>query len=119
MDYKKIVNIFRQGNLVIPLYLLQNYKKLKISLDEFLFLMYCYNQGEPYLFNPEKICHDLSLDITKVMGYVSSLGDAHLLSVDTVKNEKGLSEDIINLDNFYNRLTAIMTDTIVKVIFLE
>lgn len=115
MDHKKIANIFRQGNLVIPLYLLQNYKKLKISLEEFLFLMYCYNQGEPYLFNPEKICHDLSLDITKVMGYVSSLGDAHLLSVDTIKNEKGLSEDLINLDNFYNKLTAIMTDSIVKV----
>ena len=36
MDSNKLVDVFRQGHLVIPLYLLQNYKKFKMSLSEFL-----------------------------------------------------------------------------------
>ncbi len=114
MDPNKLVDVFRQGNLVIPLYLLQNYKKFKISISEFLFLMYLYNQGEKNIFNPEKICSDLSLDLTTVMEYVSSLSDKHLLSFSTVKNEKGLMEEVLDLSEFYGKLSLIMTSTVVE-----
>lgn len=113
MDQSKIVDIFRQGNLVIPLFLLKNYNKFHLTISEFLFLMYLYNKGDKTVFNPEIISADLSLDLAKVMEYIASLGEKHLLSVDTIKNEKGLSEDIINLDNFYHKITSIMTEEIV------
>ncbi len=113
MNPKKLAAIFQQGNLVIPLYLFQNYRKFKISVEEFLFLMYLYNRGNRTLLNPERIHQDLGLDVMKVMEYIGSLSDAHLLSVDTIKNEKGLSEDIINLDDFYSKLASIMTSDVV------
>ncbi len=113
MNPKKLTAIFQQGNLVIPLYLFQNYRKFKISVEEFLFLMYLYNRGSRTLLNPERIHQDLGLDVMKVMEYIGSLSDAHLLSVDTIKNEKGLSEDIINLDDFYSKLSSIMTSDVV------
>lgn len=113
MNPKKLTAIFQQGNLVIPLYLFQNYRKFKISVEEFLFLMYLYNRGNRTLLNPERIHQDLGLDVMKVMEYIGSLSDAHLLSVDTIKNEKGLSEDIINLDDFYSKLASIMTSDVV------
>lgn len=114
MNPKKLTAIFQQGNLVIPLYLFQNYRKFKISVEEFLFLMYLYNRGNRTLLNPERIHQDLGLDVMKVMEYIGSLSDAHLLSVDTIKNEKGLSEDIINLDDFYSKLASIMTSDVVE-----
>ena len=36
----KMIEIFKNGNMVIPLYLLKNYKKFKLDLNEFVFLMY-------------------------------------------------------------------------------
>ena len=46
MKSSKLIEIFKQGNMVIPLYLLQHYKDFKLKLDEFIFLMYLYNLGE-------------------------------------------------------------------------
>lgn len=114
LDTKKLTDIFRCGNIVVPLYLLQNYKKLKISMDTFIFLMYLCNQGDGALFNPEKISKDLSLDFQKVMEYISILSDARLVSVATVKNEKGLMEEVLQLDDFYSKLSAIMTEEVVE-----
>ena len=71
-----------------------NYKKLKISLDEFIFLMYLSNQGDSLLFNPETICKDLGIDLKEVMNYISVLSEKHLLTVETIKNEKGLIEEL-------------------------
>ena len=91
-----------------------NYKKLKISLDEFIFLMYLSNQGDSLLFNPETICKDLGIDLKEVMNYISVLSEKHLLTVETIKNEKGLIEEIIKLEDFYNRFSLIMTEDMVK-----
>lgn len=114
MDHHKLVEIFKQGNLVIPLYLLQNYKKLHISLEEFLFLMYLYNQGEEFLFNPEKISHDLSLSLPEVMNDISVLSEKHLLAVETVKNEKGLIEEVLKLEDFFTKITSIIMGDVVE-----
>ncbi len=114
MDSKKLVNIVKQGNLVIPLYLLQDYKKLDLSMEEFVFLMYLYNQGEKSLFNPEKFSLDLGIGLKQVMSYISKLSDARLISVETLKNDKGLMEELVNLENFYNRVTSLMIEELVE-----
>ena len=43
MKNTKLLDILKKGNIVLPIFLLQNYKKLKLQLDEFIFLMYLYN----------------------------------------------------------------------------
>lgn len=114
MNNNKLIDIMKQKHIVIPLYMFNNYKKLKISLDEFIFLMYLSNQGDALLFNPETICKDLGIDLKEVMNYISVLSEKHLLAVETVKNEKGLIEEIIKLEDFYNRFSLIMTEDMVK-----
>ena len=47
-----LIKIFKDGNISIPVYLLKNYKNLKLTLNEFVFLMYLYNIGNNFLFNP-------------------------------------------------------------------
>ena len=40
MKNDNLVELLKTGNVVIPIYLLRNYKKLGINIDEFVFLMY-------------------------------------------------------------------------------
>ncbi len=106
----KYLGFFKEGNIVIPLFLYKNYKKLKLELDEFMFLIYLHNIGNMHLFDPELFSNDLGLELMKVMGYVSNLTDKGFIKVETKKNEKGLMEEVINLDGFYNKVSLLIMD---------
>ena len=67
---KKLIELYKSGHMVIPLYLLKNYKDLKLDLDEFIFLMYLYNKGDKELFDPGKISNDLNIPLKDVMKYI-------------------------------------------------
>ena len=79
MKSSKLIEIFRDGNIVIPVYFLKNYKKFDINSDEFLFLMYLYNNGNDFSFNPDKISDDLGYDIATIMTLINDLSDKNLL----------------------------------------
>ena len=102
-----LVEIFSDGNIVVPMYFLKRYKDLKITLEEFIFLMYLYNLGNKYLFNPNKFSSDLNIDLSTVMNYISSLTDKSLIRVEVLKNDKGLMEEVVILDDFYKKLSLI------------
>lgn len=110
MKSAQFIDIFKQGHLVIPLYFLQHYKKLKISLEEFIFLMYLYQLGDHSLFNPSKYQEELQLDLAKIMEYIDSLTEKSLIQVDVVKNEKGLMEEVVLLDGFFRKLSLLMVE---------
>ena len=105
MKNSKIVEIFKDGNMVIPIYLLKHYKDLKLEFNEFIFMMYLYNLGNNILFDPDKICNDLNIDLSIVMNYIGTLTDKGFVKVDVLKNEKGLMEEVLILDDFYNKLS--------------
>lgn len=110
MKTAQFIDIFKQGHLVIPLYFLKIYKKLKLTLDEFIFLMYLYQLGDKSLFNPSKYEEDLQLGLAKVMEYIDALTDKKLIQVEVIKNEKGLMEEVVLLDGFYRRLSLSMVE---------
>ena len=103
MKNSKLINTLKKGNIVIPLYLIQNYKKLNINLEEFIFLIYLYNIGDKCLFDPNKFAEDLALDTKEVMNYINVLSDKGLITVKTLKTDKDLIEEHILLDNFYDK----------------
>ena len=110
MKGTQFMDIFKQGFFVIPLYFLQQYKKLKINLEEFLFLMYLYQSGNKGPFNPAKYAEELNIDSSKVMEYIGILTDKKLIQVDVVKNDKGLMEEVVLLDGFYRKLSLLMVE---------
>ena len=112
MKSSKLIDIFKDGNIVIPLYLFKNYKELKIELDEFLFLMYLYNLGDKFLFDPNKFSKDLGIDVKSIMNYTSILTDKKLIRVEVLKNDKNVMEDIVILDGFYEKLTFLTIDNV-------
>ena len=110
MKNRQFIEIFKQGHLVIPLYFLKNYKKLKLTLEEFIFLMYLYQLGDKSLFNPLKYQEELQMDLSKIMEYIDSLTEKKLIQVEVIKNEKGLMEEVVLLDGFYRKLTLNMVE---------
>ena len=80
----KLEEYLGDGNIVIPLYILKYFKKLNLSMDEFVFLMYLYNKQDKIDFNPEKISKDLNIDVMEVMGYISVLTDKGYLNLDVL-----------------------------------
>ncbi len=112
MKSSKLIDIFKQGNMVIPMYFLQHYKEFKLSVEEFIFLMYLYNLGNNFLFDPEKFGKDLNIGLMEVMSFVSELTDKHFMRVEVLKNEKGIMEEVVILDEFYNKLGMIAIDEV-------
>ncbi len=112
MKSSKLIDLYSCGNIVIPIYLLKNYKKLNVELDEFIFLMYLYSKGNNVIFNPSLFSEELSIDLSTVMEKVSILNDKNLLKVEVIKNEKKIMEEIINLESFYHKLSLITMEDI-------
>ena len=112
MKSSKLIDIFKDGNIVIPIYILKNYKALNIDSNEFMFLMYLYNLGNNFLFNPSKFSSELNIEMKEVMNYIGVLTDKGLIRVDVVKNDKGIMEEIVILDDFYQKLTYFTIDKV-------
>ena len=112
MKSSKIIDIFKDGNITIPLYLLKNFNSFNVEYNEFIFLMYLYNKGNNWIFNPEVINSDLGLDTVEIMSLISSLSDKGIIKVDVKENEKGFMEDIICLDDFYNKIKLLVIDEV-------
>ena len=112
MKSSKLIEIFKQGNMVIPIFFLQHYKEFKLTMEEFVFLMYLYNLGNKFLFDPGKFSNDLNIELMDAMNYISVLTDKHFIRVEVLKNEKGLMEEVVILDEFYNKLSMITIDEV-------
>lgn len=110
MNKTKLNRVIEDGNIVIPLYILKARKKLDLTMDEFVFLMYLYNKQDKIDFNPDKIASDLNIDIMEVMGYVSVLTDKEYLTLDVLKSSNNVIEEILNLAPFYDKLSLILID---------
>ena len=114
MKSSKLIEIFKQGNMVIPLYLLQHFKDLKLKLEEFIFLMYLYNLGDNFVFDPTKFGNELNMSLVEVMSFIEVLTDKKFIRVESKKNDKGIMEEFIIMDDFYSKLTLITIDEVNK-----
>ena len=110
MMNSKYLTFFKDGNIVLPLFLYKNYKELKLEIGELLFLLYVHGIGNKHLSDPELFSNDLGLDMMEIMTYVSNLTDKGFIKVETIKNDKGLMEEIIDLEGFYNKISLLLME---------
>lgn len=114
MKSSKLIEIFKNGNIVIPLFLYKNIDKLKLKAEEFLFLMYLYNLGDKFLFDPNKFSDELNMELTSVMNNISILTEKGFIKVEVLRNEKGLMEEVVILEDFFNKIALITIDEVNK-----
>jgi len=110
MKNKKMIDIIKSSNIVIPLYLYRLYSKLNINLEEFVFLMYLYNQGEKIVFDTSKISLDLGIGVKEIMLLIGKLSDSKLINLEVIKNDKNIMEEYISLEYFYQKLGLLLID---------
>lgn len=111
MNKVNLNKVIKDGNIVIPIYILKCYKDLNLKMEEFIFLMYLHNKQENVVFNPERIADDLGIDIMEVMGYISVLSDKEYLSLDVYKDENNIIEEVVNLTNFYEKISTVLINS--------
>ncbi len=115
MNQEKLDDIlFKQKSIQIPYFMLGLRSKWKLEYPEFIMLMYLKDRGKHFPFNPKEIENELSLPLKEVMKLIGNLQDVHLLHMETVKNEKGMVEDFLCLEDFYHRYTESIVEEIKK-----
>ena len=112
MNSSKLNSLFQYGNMVIPLFFFRNYRKWNLELNEFVFLMYLYHLGNKVLFDPGRYQEDLNLELTEIMGLVGTLTDKGFIRVEVIKNDKDVMEEVILLDDFYEKVSLLMMDEV-------
>ena len=105
MNQVKLNELIQEEKVVVPLYFLRMYKDFNVNLDEFVLLLYLYNKDK-IIFNPEKISDDLKIDLLMVMQCISNLEDKGLVSVNTVKNERGIMEEVLNIEPLFTKIIS-------------
>lgn len=112
MKNERILDYIKCPSFVVPSYLFKKRDKITNSLDEFIILCYFMNIGNKFIFNPEKIANDLNYSIEEVMIKIDSLSTKHLISVDVIKDDKGIMEEYIILDLLYDKIKNILIEDI-------
>lgn len=102
----KIIDILKNGSIVIPKTLLTNYKKLKITDKELIVLIYLINNSE---FDPERIAKDLSLKPIEVLEIISNLSKKDVLKLESITTNN-VCEEYVSLDELYNKLALLLIE---------
>lgn len=110
MKSSKLLEIIKKGSFVVPYYLFQLRSELSATLEEFIFLVYLMNLGSKIVFDTEKMANDLNISIEEIMNMIDSLSQKKYLSVEVIKNDKGIMEEYVVLDLFYDKISMILME---------
>lgn len=105
---EKVIKLIKQKDLSIPLIFFENYKKLKIEDNEFIFLIYLINEND-LTFNPQKLSKILNLKIKEVLEIINKLVTKDLLKIE-IKQDKKIHEEYLNLDNLYKKVALLVVN---------
>ena len=103
----KLKEVLINKDILVPRLLLFNYKKIGLSSDEFVFLIYLINNDS--IFNPKKICDDIDMTLSGVMECVESLSSKGVLKVQ-IKKSGTIRNEYIDLSGLYDKLSYLLID---------
>ena len=106
----KVLDILKEHPIFIPKILFTNYKKLNITEEELVILIYILNLGNKIVYDLQIFTKDLNVDKYKAMQLLTNLSDKNFINIKVEKNEKGLSEEYIYTDNLYNKLFSLILE---------
>lgn len=104
---EKTIDVIKNGSIVIPKVLFNNYKNLKLTEKEFLVLIFLINNDN--LFDPSKISKSVDMELIEVLEIIESLNTKDLVKID-ICNENGIRMEKVNLDNLYNKLAYLVVN---------
>ena len=110
---QNILDIFKTGYMTIPLFMFKIKEKININLESFLLLNYLIDKNIT-VFDPVNLSRIFNVSLEEIMSYMSELTSKKLVTVEVKKNEKGVLEEVINLELFYSKVNNLLLDEINK-----
>lgn len=102
MMQEKVLKLIKESNIVIPKLLLFDYKNLKMTELDFVFIVYFINLKD-LEFNPTQISKDLDFSLPEIMTEIEKLTSSNYIKLET-KKVNGVRQEMINLDPLYEKL---------------
>lgn len=106
----KVINLLKNRNYILPEYLLKNYKKMGLTGDLLIFLIYLINENNPIECDYNKISDDLNTNKNDILNMINDLKEKNIIEVSLKKNSSGKLDEYIALDSFYNKIFMSMID---------
>lgn len=106
----KVMELLKLRDYVVPSFLIKNYKKLGLSAEMTLLLIYIINLKEPIVCDYQKMSSDLNMDVKALMMDINELVDKKLIQIDLKKNSSSKLEEYISLELFYNKVFLQLID---------
>lgn len=112
MKYGKIMDIVKEQDIVIPIYIYKLFPKFEIELETFIFLMYLKNKGKKINFDVITLSEEFSCDVKTIMKYISELQSKKLIELKVVTNDKNIMEEYLLLDLLYEKISMNLIEKI-------
>ena len=105
---QNLIDLIKQKDLIIPRFLLENYRKMKLTDFEFIILVYYINEID-LTYNPKKTGEYLNVEEKQILEAVDNLQNKNVISI-YIENDKGVRSEYINLDKLYNKMGLFYTE---------
>ena len=105
--------------LVIPRIIINNYKKLNITEEELIILIFIIDYGVDVEYNPSIFVQELNIDKYKVLELINSLKEKNILTILIKKENKKVSSEYISLQPLYDKVMNIVMDNKEKQIEID
>ena len=105
---EKLINYLKEKPIIIPRVLLTNYSKLNITAEELIILIYLMDKGNNMIYDINLFVKELSLNKRKVIELINNLVEKNVLNITINKNSDNVSEEYLNLDMLYRKITNII-----------
>ena len=105
--------------LVIPRIIINNYKKLNITEEELIILIFIIDYGVALEYNPSIFVQELNIDKYKVLELINSLKEKNILTILIKKENKKVSSEYISLQPLYDKIMNIVMDNKEKQIEID
>lgn len=102
----QVLELLKERTYQIPKFLLFNYRKLGLTDQEFVMILYLWN-SEDNSYNPKQISNNLGISLNDVLEIINTLSEKGFLSLNIVKLNNIRSE-IISLDLLYEKLAFLL-----------
>ncbi|MFA5602173.1 MAG: DnaD domain protein [Bacilli bacterium] len=108
MKTNNLINALKKGNIVIPSFLLSNYKALGLEDEEFILFLGLINEGDKFIYDVALLSEKINLNKSDILSLIERLSNKKLINIKVEKNNKGIMEEYLDLAPFYEKLSIMM-----------
>ena len=109
MKSKRLIELIKTKDLVIPSALLINYKELGLNEKELIFVALLMSYNDDVIFDPALFSKSLNFDTNEIMELISDLSSKKYIDI-VVKKENGKMREFIDLNMLYEKLLLFTID---------